>query len=322
LKEIIEWLLEGEPWVEYRTRLDLLEQSENEIEVVRSRKQMIEHPKIQLLLEELRNWPGIVLNSHKSAKQPFHKLSFIADLGLKRDDQFINEIINKVLAHKSDEGPFQLPTKISKSYGGSGSDEWAWALCDAPIIVYSMAKFGLSKDEQIQKAVKYLVGLVRENGWPCVVSKELGKFRGPGRKDDPCPYATFGMIKMLSQFDEWRDSKEVHVGTECLLDLWQNSRERHPYMFYMGTDFRKIKAPFIWYDILHVLDVLSQFDWLRNDSKMREMINILRSKANDEGKFIPESIWMAWRGWDFAQKKKPSRWLTFLVLRILKRIGS
>jgi hypothetical protein len=74
LKEIVEWLLEGEPWVEYRTRLDLLEQSENEIKVVHSRKQMIEHPKIQSLLKEQRNWPGIVLNSHKSAKQPFHKL--------------------------------------------------------------------------------------------------------------------------------------------------------------------------------------------------------------------------------------------------------
>jgi len=130
------------------------------------------------------------------------------------------------------------------------------------------------------------------------------------------------MIKMLSQFDEWKDSKEVHVGTECLLDLWQNSRERHPYMFYMGTDFRKIKAPFIWYDILHVSDVLSQFNWLRKDSRMRELIDILMSKANDEGKFIPESIWMVWKGWDFAQKKQPSRWLTFLAIRIIKRIGS
>jgi len=68
--------------------------------------------------------------------------------------------------------------KISKHYGGSGNDEWAWALCDAPTILYSLTKFGLDKDEQIQRSVKYLVGLVRDNGWPCAVSKELGKFRG------------------------------------------------------------------------------------------------------------------------------------------------
>jgi hypothetical protein len=96
---------------------------------------------------------------------------------------------------------------------------------------------------QVQKATKYLFSLVHENGWRCVVSKELGKFRGPGKKEDPCPYATLAMLKMLSQFVEWRQSKEAHAGAECLLDLWQRSLELHPYMFYMGTDFRKLKAP-------------------------------------------------------------------------------
>ena len=320
MDEIIQWLLEGDPWVDYRTRVDLLGQSENKPEVIHARKEMIEHPKIESLLEELKNWPGTVLSSHKSASQPFHKLSFIADLALKMGDPPIDEIIDKIFEHQSDEGPFQLPMKISKSYGGSGSEEWAWALCDAPLIVYSLAKFELSKDERIQKAVKYLVGLVQENGWPCVVSKELGNFRGPGKKSDPCPFATFAMLKMLSQFDEWKDSKEVHVGAECLLDLWERSREVHPYMFYMGTDFRKIKAPYIWYDILHVLDVLSQFDWLRSDPRLLEMVELVKSKVTDEGKYIPESVWMAWKDWDFGQKKQPSRWLTFLVIRTLKRI--
>jgi hypothetical protein len=57
-------------------------------------------------------------------------------------------------------------------------------LCDAPVIIYALAKFGLKENQQVQKAVRYLAGLVRENGWPCAVSKELGKFRGPGRKGD------------------------------------------------------------------------------------------------------------------------------------------
>ncbi len=184
-----------------------------------------------------------------------------------------------------------------------------------------MVKFGLDKDLQVQKAVKYLVGLVRENGWPCAVSKELGKFRGPGRKDDPCPYATLVMLKMLSELEGWKDSKEAHTGTESLLDLWRRSRETHPYLFYMGTDFRKIKAPFVWYDILHVLDVLSQFEWARNDERLREMVEIVRSRRDAEGKYLPESEWNAWKGWDFGQKKQPSRWLTFLAMRMLKRVG-
>jgi len=320
VKTTIKWLLEGDPWVEYRTRVDLLKQSENEPEVIRARKEMIDHPKIQSLLKELKNWPGAVLSSHKSASQPFHKLSFLADVGLRKGDSDINEIVEKIFEHKSVEGPFQLPMNISKHYGGSGNDEWAWALCDAPIIIYSLAKFGFYNENQIQKAVKYLVDFVRYNGWPCTVSKELGKFRGPGRKDDSCPYATFAMLKMLSQLDEWKDSREVHVGAECLMNLWKRSRELHPYMFYMGTDFRKIKAPLIWYDILNVLDALSQFDWLKNDERVKEMVEIVKSKVDLEGKYTPESEWKAWKGWDFGQKKEPSRWLTFVILKILKRL--
>jgi len=320
MDNLVDWLLDGEPWVEYRTRIDLIGQTENESDVINARKKMVNHPKIQTLLKELTNWLGQVLSSHKSAKQPFHKLSFIADIGLKKDDPPIDEIIEKIFVHQSDEGPFQLPTKISKSYGGSGTEEWAWSLCDAPIVIYSLAKFGLSKDERILKAVNHLVELVRENGWPCAVSKELGKFRGPGRKDDPCPFANLGMLKMLAQFEQWKNRKEAQIGGECIMDLWKRSKEIHPYMFYMGTDFRKIKAPYVWYGILHVLDVLSQFDWLRNDPRFLEMVELVKSKANNEGKFIPESTWREWKDWDFGQKKEPSRWLTFLVMRILKRI--
>jgi hypothetical protein len=321
LEAMIEWLLAGEPWVEYRTRVDLLKQSETENEVALARKKLLRHPKIQGILAELRNWPGIVLNSHKSASQPFHKLAFMADLGLKRTDPFMGEIIGKVCEKISDEGPFQLPVNIPQHFGGSGSDKGAWALCDAPTIVYSLAKFGLNKDLQVQKAVNHLASLSSEKGWPCAVSKELGKFRGPGRKEDPCPYATLIMLKMLLQFEEWTDSQQVHSGAECLLNLWIESRQLHPYMFYMGTDFRKLKAPFIWYDILHVLDTLSQFGWLKNDPRLKEMGQIVKSKADQNGKFTLESEWKAWKGWDFGQKKEPSRWLTFLVRRMLDRIG-
>lgn len=315
----VKWLLKGEPFVKYRTKVDLVGQSDNEPEVIQARKEMIREPKIQSIVEELREWPGTVLSSHKSASQPFHKLSFIADLGLTRNDPGINDIVQKIFEHKSEEGPFQLPTNIPKHFGGSGENEWGWSLCDAPTIIYSLAKLGYEKEKSVQKAANYLASLGHENGWRCTVSKELGKFRGPGKKDDPCPYATLTMLKMLGQFEKVKNSKEANAGIECLLGLWKKSLELHPYMFYMGTDFRKIKAPFIWYDILHVLEVLTQFNWVLYDDRFKEMLNTVLLKADVEGKYKPESEWKAWQGWDFGQKKQPSLWLTFLVLRIQKR---
>ncbi|MFA5033086.1 MAG: hypothetical protein WC614_08710 [bacterium] len=319
MDKLIEWLLEGDPWVVYRTRIDLLNLPETNPYVVKSRNELINHPKIKTICEEVQNWPGKALSSHKSANQTYHKLSFLADIGMNKNDPPIKQVIQKIFKHQSKEGPFQLPMNIPQHFGGSGTDEWAWALCDAPVILYSLIKFGLSEDIKIKNVVKYLTNLVSDNGWRCIVSKELGKFRGPGRKDDPCPYATFVMLKMVVLFDEYKNSKGTLIGANCLLDLWENSKKLHPYMFYMGTDFRKIKTPYIWYDLLHALDVLTQIDSIKKDKRLVEMTEVLKSKADKEGKFTPESEYKVWKNWDFGQKKYPSRWVTFLSLRILKR---
>ncbi len=46
---------------------------------------------------------------------------------------------------------------------------------------------------------------------------------------------------------------------------------------------------------------------------------LFSQKADVDGKFSAESIWMDWKSWDFGQKKIPSRWITFVAQRILKR---
>ncbi len=89
-------------------------------------------------------------------------------------------------------------------------------------------------------------------------------------------------------------------------------------MFYMGTDFRKLKVPFVWYDLIHVLDVLSRFPWVLKDTRFLNMLETLESKADSHSRFTLESVWTAWKEWEFGQKKEPSRWLTFTAWRIIK----
>jgi hypothetical protein len=66
----IDWLLEGEPWVEYRTRRDLLGQSEQDPLVKSARDSMRANAQVQDNLAELAGWPGTVIASHKSAGRP------------------------------------------------------------------------------------------------------------------------------------------------------------------------------------------------------------------------------------------------------------
>ena len=320
MDRLMEWLLSGPPWVEYRTRVDLLEQPESSSEVKRARKAMLEHPQIKTLIEELDEWPGTILKSHKSAGHVLHKLVFVADLGFRAGDPDVAKIIPRIQSNQSEEGLFQILVNINPKYGGTGKDQFAWMLCDAPLVLYALSKFGLGKSKEIQNATKYLVNLARENGWPCAVTPGIGKFRGPGRKSDPCPYANLLMLKLLAQFPKYHANRSVRIGVETLLSLWEQRKERRPYLFAMGRDFAKLKAPLIWYDILHVTDVLTQIPWARDDSRVQDMVGIIQNKVGNDGHFTAESVWRDWKDWDFSQKRNPSWWITLLAHRVVRRV--
>jgi hypothetical protein len=317
-----DWLLEGPAWVRYRTRRDLLGQGEDDPQISGERATMVTDLQVTALIAELADWPGPVVKSHKNAAHPLHKLAFLADIGLKSSDPGMDAVIERILSGISPEGVFTVCVNVPKHFGGDGQDHDAWFLCDAPLVAYALLRFGLGADGRVQNALDFLAEMVRSNGWPCAASPALGgKFRGPGRKDDPCPYATLIMTRALLATPDGTNDKGARTGAETLLNLWANSHERRPYLFKMGTDFRKLKAPMVWYDILHVFDVVSRFPHLQDDPRLTEMADVIRSKADPEGRFTPESIWTAWKGWDFGQKREPSRGLTLLARRALARVG-
>ncbi len=326
----IQWLLESdEPWTRYRTLVDLLDQPESTPEVQAARAEMLAHPQVQALIVEAATWPGYVLKRHNDAGHPIYKFSTLADFGVRADNpgpvlsgvEGMAAGIEAVIAHQSPEGAFQSLMNIHKRYGGTGEDTWVWMLCDAPTLLYALLAFGLGKDERVQRAVDHLASLGDDNGWRCVAAPELGKFRGPGRKDDPCPIVNVYALKALSQVPELLDSPATRTGAEMLLWHWEHQGERKVYLFGIGTDFRKLKYPFVWYDILHVVDVLSRFSFVHANPRFQEMVETITAQA-DEGRYTAGSMYRAWKGWSFADKKNPSPWLTFLVLRVIKRISA
>ncbi len=319
---VAQWLLDGPPWVQYRTRVDLLKQPASHPQVIAARAAMLADPQIQAVIARSAALSKVVLSSHKSAGHPLHHLVFLADLGLDADDPGMDRVLERLLQHQSAQGPFQVLINVPVHFGGTGRDAFGWALCDTPLVTYALMKFGFGPDPRVQTAMKHLSALVRDNGFPCAVSPELGTFRGPGRKDDPCPYANLVMLQALAQIPKWRNSQVSHIAVETLLAAWAERRARHPYLFYMGTDFSKLKAPLVWYDLLHVLDVLTQFPWARADKRLQAMVKVLQARADREGRFMPESIWTTWAEWEFGQKRAPSPWITFVAQRILKRAAT
>jgi hypothetical protein len=318
--DLLRWLLESEePWTRYRTLVDLLDKPRHDPAVSAARAEMLAHPQIKALIADIATWGDRPLKRHNDASHPIHKLSTLADFGVGAGDTLPGSI-EAVMAHQSPEGSFQTVVNVPKRFGGTGQDAWTWMVCDAPILLYSLSVMGFGHDPRLHRATEHLANLMHENGWRCTVAPELGKFRGPGRKDDPCPIANVYALRALAQVPDLTDSPVTRTGVEMLLGHWQCQGERKFYLFGIGTDFRKLKYPFVWYNILHVVEALSQFPFAHTDRRFLEMVRAITCQADEAGRYTASSMYRAWKGWSFADKRNPSPWLTFLVLRILKRI--
>lgn len=308
----------SEEWLQYAIHLNILHESKEDLLELKYR--VLKNEKIKTFLHDITNYHNTLVSNHKNPELPIYKLIFLLDIGLDCSVPEIRIAVSEIMMHKDNNGVYQSLTNIPKHFGGSGEDTFGWCLCDAPLLLHVLLKAGIDYEIHIKKGVDFLSSLFSDNGFPCVVSSEHGKFRGPGRKDDCCPYATLIMLDLLMDVPETKYKDAINKLANVLLTLWENSQNSHPYMFYMGTDFRKLKAPSIWYDIVSVVNVLNKCETIRNDKRYIEMLSIIQSKQAKDGFFTPESIYQKLKGWEFGQKKIPSPYLSYLCLKPLGQI--
>ena len=306
------------PWIRLALFQEFLKLPPNSGEILDLKKTTANHPLIKKIINECKSWPGYPLKRHNDAKHIVQKIGFLADIGLDRQNKNIAAVCQKLLSHQSEDGGFQTQVLIPRVFGGNDRPEWIWILCDFPLILHALLAFGYENDKNVKQAVNLLASLADENGWRCKASNS--KHKGPGKKIHPCPFATLISLRALSLSSEHKNSKACHYGTEMLLHHWEKQKEIKYFLFAMGSDFKKLKYPFVWYDILHVGEVLSRFSWTHHDKRFSEMCDTIFSKADENGWYTPESVWMAYKDFDFGQKKIPSESQTLAVLRIKNRL--
>jgi hypothetical protein len=318
------WLLEsGEPWTRYRTLVDLEDRAPDDPDVARARATMVAAGPVRDLIARAGQWPGPPLKRHNDAAHPLYALATLADFGLHRVDAGIAPLALAVMEHFDGSG-FEsllwLPRFLTKE--DDDGERWTWMLCDAPTLLYALLAFGYAHDDRVERAVAALSGLVNVNGWRCGAAASLPRFGGPGRKADPCPMATTYALKALSLTPLREDLTVIGPGVEALLDHWQHQRDFKLKMFGIGTEFRRLRYPFVWYDVLHVTDVLSRYPLALADPRFAEMVAAITTQADEEGRYTAGSMYRSWKGWSFADKKQPSPWLTFLARRIEVRLAA
>jgi prenyltransferase beta subunit len=312
-EELVEWLLAGEPWVAYHTLRDLLDKGGSDSAVVEARMAITKHRLVKKIFDGLNAdgyWgkPKDIHTWWPRKDTTFWLLPVLADFGFTVEDRRIVGVCEYVLSTQLQSGGFgwDPPTKPGD--------------CHSAIITESLAKLGLLRDSRLQKAYDWLVGRQRlDGGFWC---KDTGQIGGPRDKESSCAMATMFVLGALAENPALQNSKAARRGVDFLFGCWEN-RGKMKYAGHdsqVGTDWEKLKYPFTDYKILKFLDVLSRFEHSKDRLRESEMMNLLLSKRDAEGRFTPESIVKVWSDFDFGQKEKPSRWITLLVLRIAKRI--
>jgi hypothetical protein len=314
-EELADWLLAGEPWTAHRTLTDLLDKDDKDKAVIAARTAISEHPlmkKIFRRLNESGYWgkPKDIHTWWPKKDTTFWILPVLADFGFTVEDKRIARTCEYVLSCQLPSGAFgwDPPTKPGD--------------CHSAIIIESLAKLGLLRDSRLQRAYEWQAKRQRlDGGFWC---KDTGQIKGSREKELSCAMATMFVLGALAQNPQLRNSETAKRGVDFLFKCWEN-RGRMKYAGHdsqIGTDWEKLKYPYTDYKILGFLDVLSQFEHARQRLREGEMVNLLLSKRNEEGRFVPESIHNVWSDFDFGHKENPSRWITFLVMRIMKRIYS
>lgn len=310
----MEWLLAGEPWVVYRTLTELLGKNEKDNAVLSAKKAIFQHDLLKKIFMPLNKdgyWgtPKDIHTWWPRKDTTFWILPVLADFGFTLEDSRIARACEYVFTTQLESGGFGWDPA---SKPGD---------CHSAIIIESLAKLGLLHDFRLQRAYNWLINRQRlDGGFWCKDTAQIG---GPREEEPSCAMATMFVLGALAQNPELRNSDVAKKGVDFLFGCWQN-RGKVKYAGHdsqVGKDWHKLKYPFTDYKIMKFLDVLSSFEHAKQRLQKSEMINLLMSKQDEKGRFTPESIVKVWSDFDFGQKEKPSKWLTFLALRISKRIN-
>ncbi len=307
-KETREWLLAApEPYILYQAQRLLAPGSAEPALLDRD-------PFIRENLERVSAWRTDVLERHDKPGLFIHRLAMLADLGVTPETRGARKIIEGLVKNAGKDGTFLINIAIPKAFGGTGEPHRDWIICDFPVVLYALLKM-TDADPSLDPAVKKLEGLAGAGYYPCCGS--ITKFKGPGPRGGLCPYANLLAARALSAHPGARSGAAARLAAGAVLDMWTKRREKKPFLFAMGTDFLKLKLPMVWYNLLHVLSALKGITGVSADPRYKELAGLLRAKLDAEGRAVPESIYLDYKGEEWSDKKKPSRLMTVMAHKAL-----
>lgn len=301
-------LADPAPWVRYRARQLFLDEDSTD-----ERAAVLAHPVVRRVLRDAGAWPGNSRADHRSGKDLLNQIAMLADFGVRRGDPGVAVFAERLMEHRDAQGRLLNHVMMPKK----PTPEWLFDI-DGQDPLLALVQLGFAREPKVRRAVAALLDLADRGGgwvWPDAPSPlPCRRFVGG------CPYPTLKILRILGHDSEWAQAAPARAGVDLLLDL--ASRKEARYGFGYGDKFGRLKYPFIWFDVLHVLEALSFFPQAWKDERYGVLLDGVLAKADSDGCFTPESVWTEWKTECFGQKKTRSLWLSLIVHRLLARAPS
>jgi hypothetical protein len=338
-KAVINWLLEKDnPSVRYFTLRDLLDRDDGDSELKAAKAAIPTSRIVSKIFTKQKpegHWEEPWSPYIPKYRSSYWQIMILGQLGIDKDDLRVHKACEHVFQFQTSDGAFSSHTTLGalkkyqllreKGEKLPPPDEWASALvfehqysCLTGNMAAALIRLGYFDDLRLQKALKWLIKVQnRDGGWLCPywsahIKDSHGCFYGT-----ICPLEAFSEVP--KQFLSKQMKTTIERGAEFLLMHRLFKADHHNYAI-INRSWLKLGFPFYGYNILRGLDVISRLGYVE-DERLSDAIEALLEKRCSDRRWVLESAPTGRMHVNLEAVGKPSKWMTLIALKVLKRLN-
>jgi len=335
----MDWLLEGSnSSVRYFALRDLLDKGEEDLQVIAARKAIpnsLTVAKVMAKQNPYGYWEEPMSPYLPKYKSSYWQIMILGQLGMGKTEERVKKACEYIFQFQHTEGGFSSYSReqVMREYESlqrrgkklPPPNEWASTMvyehqysCLTGNVAAALIRMGYEDDARVKKALEWLVEIQnKDGGWLCPYWRAHVKDRHGCFYGTICPLEAFSEIPKEELTNQVK--RTVEYGAEFLLMHRLFKADHHNYRV-INQSWLKLGFPWFYgYNILRGLDILTRLGYVE-DERLSDAVQILLKKRQKDGTWILESAPVGRMQTSVEAKGKPSKWITLIALRVLKRL--